>query len=90
MTNTIGKALERLFKLSENKTTIRTEIAAGLTTFLTMAYIIFVNPQILSEAGVPFSGALFASASTAVIVAAIPFFILQRSYVRVVAVQADR
>jgi ABC-type glycerol-3-phosphate transport system permease component len=35
-------------------------------------------------------GALFASASTAVIVAAIPFFILQRSYVRVVAVQADR
>jgi adenine/guanine/hypoxanthine permease len=53
--------LERLFKLSENKTTIRTEIAAGVTTFLTMAYIIFVNPSILSEAGVPFSGALFAT-----------------------------
>jgi AGZA family xanthine/uracil permease-like MFS transporter len=53
--------LERLFKLSENKTTVRTEIAAGVTTFLTMAYIIFVNPTILSEAGVPFSGALFAT-----------------------------
>ncbi|HMV46473.1 MAG TPA: NCS2 family permease [Blastocatellia bacterium] len=53
--------LERLFKLSENNTTIRTEVAAGVTTFLTMAYIIFVNPSILSEAGVPFSGALFAT-----------------------------
>src|SRR5215468_6479917 len=60
-TNQIGKALERLFKLSENNTTIRTELAAGLTTFLTMAYIIFVNPAILSEAGVPFAGALFAT-----------------------------
>jgi len=65
--NTIGKALERLFKLSENSTTIRTEIAAGLTTFLTMAYIIFVNPQILSEAGVPFSGALFATCLSAAV-----------------------
>jgi len=67
LTNTIGKALERLFKLSENNTTIRTEIAAGLTTFLTMAYIIFVNPQILSEAGVPFSGALFATCLSAAV-----------------------
>lgn len=53
--------LERLFKLSKNQTTVRTEVAAGVTTFLTMAYIIFVNPSILSEAGVPFSGALFAT-----------------------------
>lgn len=67
MTNPIGAALERLFKLSENKTTIRTELAAGLTTFLTMAYIIFVNPQILSEAGVPFSGALFATCLSAAV-----------------------
>jgi len=67
MTNSIGKALERLFKLSENNTTIRTELAAGLTTFLTMAYIIFVNPQILSEAGVPFSGALFATCLSAAV-----------------------
>src|SRR5262245_12357940 len=57
--------VERLFKLSENKTTVRTEIAAGVTTFLTMAYIIFVNPSILREAGVPFSGALFATCVSA-------------------------
>ena len=60
-------ALERFFKLSENNTTVRTEIAAGVTTFLTMAYIIFVNPAILSEAGVPFSGALFATCISAAI-----------------------
>jgi len=59
--------LERLFKLSENKTTIRTEVAAGVTTFLTMAYIIFVNPTILAEAGVPFSGALFATCLAAAV-----------------------
>jgi adenine/guanine/hypoxanthine permease len=45
--------LEQLFKLNENKTTVRTEIVAGITTFLTMAYIIFVNPQILSAAKMP-------------------------------------
>ena len=43
--------LQRVFKLQEHGTTVRTEIIAGLTTFLTMVYIIFVNPQILSFAG---------------------------------------
>lgn len=43
--------LERLFKLKEHNTTIRTEILAGITTFLTMSYIIFVNPEILSSTG---------------------------------------
>src|SRR5262245_61388335 len=42
--------LERLFRLSENKTSARTEALAGLTTFLTMAYIIFVQPAVLSGA----------------------------------------
>jgi AGZA family xanthine/uracil permease-like MFS transporter len=65
--NPLTGSLERLFKLSEHKTTIRTEIAAGMTTFLTMAYIIFVNPTILSEAGVPFSGALFATCLSAAV-----------------------
>jgi len=51
--------LEQVFKLTENKTTVKTEIVAGITTFLTMAYIIFVNPEILSKAGMPF-GAVFA------------------------------
>ena len=40
--------LDRFFRLSENKTTVRTEMLAGLTTFLTMAYIIVVQPQVLS------------------------------------------
>ncbi len=45
--------VERLFKLREHGTTVRTEIVAGLTTFLTMAYIVFVNPTILADAGMP-------------------------------------
>ncbi|RJG05010.1 NCS2 family permease [Noviherbaspirillum cavernae] len=45
--------LERLFKLKEQGTDVRTELLAGLTTFLTMAYIIFVNPSILGDAGMP-------------------------------------
>lgn len=45
--------LERLFKLKEHGTTVRTELVAGLTTFLTMAYIVFVNPSILADAGMP-------------------------------------
>lgn len=50
--------LERLFKLQENGTTVRTEVLAGLTTFLTMAYISIVNPLILADAGMDF-GAVF-------------------------------
>jgi AGZA family xanthine/uracil permease-like MFS transporter len=56
--------LERVFKLSENKTNVRTEVVAGITTFLTMAYIIFVNPDILKAAGMPF-GAVFAATCVA-------------------------
>ncbi|EXB28332.1 permease family protein [Acinetobacter sp. 1000160] len=50
--------LERLFKLSDNKTNFRTEVLAGVTTFLTMCYIIIVNPLILSETGMD-HGAVF-------------------------------
>lgn len=52
--------LDRFFHLTENRTAIRTEILAGVTTYLTMAYIIFVNPAILSGAGMDF-GAVFAA-----------------------------
>ncbi|MDB5686890.1 MAG: family permease [Rhizorhabdus sp.] len=45
--------LERMFRLSERGTTARTEIVAGVTTFLTMAYIVLVNPAILGQAGMP-------------------------------------
>jgi len=55
---------ERVFKLQEHGTTVRTELVAGLTTFLTMAYIIFVNPAILAEAKMPF-GPVFAATCVA-------------------------
>ena len=53
--------LERYFKLAENQTTIRQEMLGGLTTFMTMAYVIVVNPQILAQAGMPPEGVLFAT-----------------------------
>ncbi|MDR1943605.1 MAG: NCS2 family permease, partial [Synergistaceae bacterium] len=56
--------LEKRFKLTERRTDVRTEITAGITTFMTMAYIIFVNPSILSETGMPF-GALVVSTCVA-------------------------
>jgi AGZA family xanthine/uracil permease-like MFS transporter len=59
--------MERVFKLRENNTNVRTEVLAGVTTFMTMAYIIIVNPQILSDAGVPFEAAVFATCMSAAV-----------------------
>ena len=59
--------LERVFKLSENKTTVRTEIVAGFTTFLTMCYIIIVNPSILSITGMDFGAVFVATCISAAI-----------------------
>src|SRR6056297_2134353 len=53
--------LENMFDLKENNTNVKTEIIAGFTTFMTMAYIIFVNPTILSDAGMPFNGVFIAT-----------------------------
>ena len=50
--------LNSLFRLDEHQTSVRTEIIAGVTTFLTMAYIVFVNPDILAAAGMD-KGAVF-------------------------------
>ncbi|VJK05888.1 xanthine/uracil permease family protein [Streptococcus pneumoniae] len=50
--------MDKLFKLKENGTDVRTEVLAGLTTFFAMSYILFVNPQILSQTGMPASGRL--------------------------------
>ena len=58
--------LEKLFKLKEHKTTVRTEILAGIITFLTMSYILAVNPQILGETGMD-RGALFTATAVAAI-----------------------
>jgi adenine/guanine/hypoxanthine permease len=47
------RILERVFHLEENRTNVRTEVLAGITTFVTLAYILFVNPNILKDAGMP-------------------------------------
>ncbi len=54
--------LEKLFKLKENNTDIKTEVMAGITTFMTMAYILAVNPNILSAAGMDQNAVLLATA----------------------------
>lgn len=54
--------MENYFKFTERNTDLKTELLSGATTFLTMVYIIFVNPGILSSAGVPFAGAVTATA----------------------------
>ena len=57
--------MERYFQFAELKTNWKTEILAGLTTFITMAYIVFVNPAILSDAGMPVAGVFAATCISA-------------------------
>ncbi|WP_217586076.1 NCS2 family permease [Lentibacillus saliphilus] len=59
--------MNTFFKLKENNTNLRTEIVAGVTTFLTMVYIIVVNPAILSAAGIPFDQVFMATIIAAVV-----------------------
>jgi adenine/guanine/hypoxanthine permease len=59
--------IDRYFKLTENHTTIKQEMLGGLTTFVTMAYIVVVNPQILSQAGMPADGVVFATCISAAV-----------------------
>jgi adenine/guanine/hypoxanthine permease len=61
-----GSFLERRFHLAERGTTPRTELLGGVATFLTMSYIVFVNPAILSAAGLPFEAVAVATALAAV------------------------
>jgi AGZA family xanthine/uracil permease-like MFS transporter len=63
--------LNRYFKLADNGTDVRTELLAGLTTFLTMAYIIFVNPSILGDAGMPRTAVFVATCLAAALGSAI-------------------
>ena len=53
--------LEKLFKLKENNTSVKTEVVAGVTTFMTMAYILAVNPSILSASGMDKEAILIAT-----------------------------
>ena len=56
------KMLEKIFKLKQNNTTVKTEVVAGITTFMTMAYILAVNPSILADAGMDSTAVLLATA----------------------------
>ena len=58
----VKSMLENFFKLEENNTNIKTEIIAGLTTFLAMAYILGVNPAMLAEGGMPAASVFFSTA----------------------------
>jgi adenine/guanine/hypoxanthine permease len=60
--------LDKYFKLKENKTTVRTEVIAGITTFMTMAYILAVNPDILSATGMD-KGAVFTATALSAAIA---------------------
>ena len=59
--------IDRYFKLTENHTSVKREMLGGLTTFVTMAYIIVVNPQILAQAGMPADGVVFATCVSAAV-----------------------
>lgn len=59
--------MEKFFKLKENGTTVKTEVFAGITTYLTMAYILFVNPMILSQTGMDSKAVFMATILAAVI-----------------------
>lgn len=63
--------LEKLFHLKENKTSVRTELIAGLTTFLAMAYILGVNPSVLGDAGMDVSSVFLATALSAAVASVI-------------------
>lgn len=63
----ISDFFEKVFHLSSRKTNIRTEIIAGFTTFVTLSYIIFVNPSILSQAGIPKEAAIGATIYSTII-----------------------
>jgi AGZA family xanthine/uracil permease-like MFS transporter len=57
--------IDRYFKFAENQTSVKQELLGGVTTFVTMAYIVVVNPQILAQAGMPAEGVVFATCLSA-------------------------
>src|SRR5580704_8922590 len=62
-----GRLIDRYFRFAENQTSVKQELLGGLTTFVTMAYIVVVNPQILAQAGMPADGVVFATCLSAAV-----------------------
>ena len=71
--------MEKLFKLKERKTDVKTEIMAGVTTFLAMAYILAVNPGILSASGMDFGAVFTATALSSAIATLVMAFVAKSS-----------
>lgn len=67
MESLVSAMLSKFFRLNQNHTDVKTEILAGITTFLTMVYIVVVNPAILSNAGVPFDQVFMATIIAAIV-----------------------
>lgn len=61
------RILSQFFKLEERRTNVRTEIIAGCTTFMTMAYIVFVNPAMISQTGMDFGAAMMTTCISAAV-----------------------
>lgn len=74
--------LEKLFKLKERKTKVSTEIVAGITTFMAMSYIIFVNPAILSQTGMDYNAVYMATILASLIGTLITGFFANVPYVQ--------
>ena len=77
--------LEKLFHLKEHRTDVKTEVMAGITTFMTMAYILAVNPNILSAAGMD-RGAVFTATALSSFIATCLMALLQSKYRKYVLV----
>ena len=73
--------LEKLFKLKQNHTNVKTEVVAGITTFMTMAYILAVNPSILADAGIDPTAVLLATALASFIATACMAFMANMPFV---------
>ncbi len=77
---TWSEKLDSFFKISAHGSTIRTEVIAGFTTFMTMAYIIFVNPAILSQTGMPFAPLVTTTVISAAVTTAIMGIYAKKPY----------
>ena len=82
--------LDHLFRLEEHGTNVWTEVRAGVVTFLTLSYILFVNPQILSQAGLPSEDVVVATALASALATAIAAENNNRRIALAVSVRASR
>ena len=69
--------LDKFFKITENKSTLKTEIIAGITTFMTMVYILAINPSILSATGMD-KGAVFTATALSAVIGTLAMALIAR------------